>query len=359
MLQVREDFNLVGRCLREAQREGTMPDELPDVGTLTERWATIPSVTGDETALLRVVEADLIAQQWPVLRIAVERGRYNLLAGEKRGKVIFSTHLDTVPPFFSPRWEGDRLLGRGVSDAKGAAAAMFIAATWLRERVRDVSILYVVGEEGSSDGAKAAQAAGLGFDYVINGEPTDNTFASWQKGTLRVTLTTRGTPCHSGYPEQGESAIHRLVGILGTLLVAEWQSSVELGQETVNIGSISGGLADNVLAPEASARLMFRTVRPYQVTLERLKAITKDAAFIDVEGGCDPLPIYSPPGYQSKPVAFGSDLTYLRQIGTPVMIGPGSILVAHTAREAIARADLARAVELYKEAGSFFHGGVE
>lgn len=334
-----------------------MSDGLPDVGKLTERWTNIPSVTGDETALLQQVEEDIASQRWPVLRIPVDRDRYNILAGEKQGRVLFSTHLDTVPPFFPARWEADTLLGRGVADAKGAAAAMLLAATWLREREGDVSILYVVGEEGDSDGAKAAALAGLKFDFVINGEPTDNVFASWQKGTLRLTLTTAGEACHSGYPEQGESAIHRLIQILGTLLVTEWQSSIELGRETVNIGSVSGGVADNVLAPEASARLMFRTVSPWRETLDQLEAVVGDSASVKVDGGCDPLPIHCPPGYQSEPVAFGSDLPYLREIGNPVMVGPGSILVAHTAAEAVAGVDLERAVELYKETGRILHGG--
>jgi acetylornithine deacetylase len=336
-----------------------MPDGLAEVGKLTQRWANIPSVTGDEIMMLRQVEDDLAAQDWSVTRVPVGKNRYNILAGEKRGRVLFSTHLDTVPPFFPPRWEENTLLGRGVVDAKGAAAAMLLAATWLRERVGDVSILYVVGEEGDSDGAKAAVRAGLKFDFVINGEPTDNMFASWQKGTLRLTLSTAGEACHSGYPEQGESAVHRLVQILGSLLVTEWQSSVDLGRETVNIGTICGGLADNVLAPEASARLMFRTVSPWRDTLDQLKAVVGDAASVEVNGGCDPLPIHSPSGYQSKPVAFGSDLPYLKEIGRPVMIGPGSILVAHTAAEAVSCADLERAVRLYKEMGNILHGGAE
>jgi acetylornithine deacetylase len=335
-----------------------MSDGLLAVGELTERWANIPSVTGDETELLREVERELVSRHWSISRIPVGRHRYNILAGKRRGKVLFSTHLDTVPPFFGARWEGDVLRGRGVADAKGAAAAMLLAATLLREEESDVSILYVVGEEGVSDGAKAAVGADLKFDYVVNGEPTDNVFASWQKGTLRLSLTTRGRACHSGYPEHGESAIHQLVQILGTLLVNEWESSGELGQETLNIGTISGGLADNVLAPEASARLMFRTVSPWRETLEQLETMVSGAASITADGGCDPLAIYSLPAYPSKPVAFGSDLPYLQEIGTPVMVGPGSILTAHTDDELVSRADLEYAVELYKDAGMILSGGV-
>jgi acetylornithine deacetylase len=335
-----------------------MSDGLLAVGELTERWANIPSVTGNETELLREVERELVSRQWALSRIPVGTHRYNILAGKRRGKVLFSTHLDTVPPFFGARWEGDVLRGRGVADAKGAAAAMLLAATLLRKEDSDVSILYVVGEEGASDGAKAAVGADLKFDYVVNGEPTDNVFASWQKGTLRLILTARGRACHSGYPEHGESAIHQLVQILGTLLVSEWKSSGELGQETLNIGTISGGLADNVLAPEASARLMFRTVSPWRETLEQLETMVGSAAAITAEGGCDPLAIYSPPAYPSKPVAFGSDLPYLQEIGTPVMVGPGSILTAHTDDELVSRADLECAVELYKEAGMILSGGV-
>ncbi len=328
-----------------------MAFESLDVASLTAEWAAIPSPTGHEAHVLRTVEAALEAMGWETHRIAVSGDRFDVLAGPSSGAVVFTTHLDVVPPHIEPRLEGRVLWGRGVADAKGAAAAMTVAANRLRREGLEVSLLFVVGEETDSEGAQAAVAAGLLFDYVVNGEPTENTFASFQKGTLRVTLRTRGLPCHSGYPHMGVSAVDRMLDVLGAVRSTAWPTTPSRGATTLNIGRIEGGVADNVLAPEATARLMFRTIGPAEEVLDLLAQAVRGEAEIEPGKISDPLELYVPPGRPSGPVSFGSDLPYLRAIGVPLMVGPGSILTAHGPDERVPVEELERAVELYTEIG--------
>ncbi len=328
-----------------------------DISELALEWARIPSVTGHEQAILAEVERTLHESGWPVRRIPVSPGRFNLLAGHDSGKLLFSTHLDTVPPYLAPVRDGEVLRGRGVVDAKGIAAALFVAAEILRDKGIEVSILYVVGEETISDGALAAAESGLRFDYVLNGEPTDNVCVSAQKGNLRVSLTTRGRSCHSGYPEQGESAIHSLVELLNDILKKAWRHDAELGPTTVNVGRIEGGVADNVLAETATAHLMIRIVQPWEAVLKELTDFIGDRATVNVEKGVDPLHLCCPSGISSKTVAFGSDLPVLKQVGTPLMLGPGSILRAHGPDEYVTVAELEEAVILYVRIAELIEGG--
>lgn len=322
-----------------------------DMASLILSWAAIPSPTGGEQAVLTCVEHDLAGMGWPILRIPVTAGRYNILAGPATGRLLFTTHLDVVPPHIAPRSDGRVLRGRGVVDAKGSAVALLAAAARLADEGHPVSLLYVVGEEVDSDGARAAASSGLRFDYVLNGEPTENVFASYQKGTLRATIRTCGVSCHSGYPEHGVSAIDRLLEVLADVRRAAWQKSPQRGHTSVNIGLIQGGVADNVLAPDAMARLMFRTIGPCSDVLERLEEVVGDRAVVEGGKTSDPLELHVPPGYPGAPVAFGSDLPYLRAIGIPMMLGPGSILVAHGDDEHLALAELEEAVEMYTSIG--------
>jgi acetylornithine deacetylase len=314
-------------------------------------WAAIPSPTGDEDGILLRVEDDLRESGWDPRRIPVDGSRFDLLAGPPTGRLVFTTHLDVVPPHIPPRRDGGVLRGRGVVDAKGIAVSLLAAASRLRDAGESVSLLYVVGEETDSDGARAAVSAGLCYDYVMNGEPTGNVFASYQKGTLRVAVRTSGVSCHSGYPEHGVSAIDRLIDVLNDVRQEPWPSSPPRGSTTVNIGSIEGGVADNVLAPEACARLMFRTTGPCDDVLDELTHVVRGRAVIEPGKASNPLELYVPPGYPNAPVAFGSDLPYLRAIGVPMMLGPGSILSAHGDNEQVTVTELKEAVDLYAAVG--------
>lgn len=315
-------------------------------------WAGVPSPAGYEQEVLAHVERDLREMGWDTRRIPVDDSRFDVMAGPPVGRVLFTTHLDTVPPHIPPRREGEELLGRGVVDAKGAAVCLMEAAARLRRAGGDVSLLFVVGEETDSDGARAAVSAGLRFEYVVNGEPTGNVFASYQKGTLRATVRTVGVSCHSGYPEHGASAIELLIDTLEDIRRAAWPSSPSRGVTTVNIGRIEGGVADNVVAPEASARLMFRTIGSCDEVAARLVEVVRGRAEVRLGKASDPLELFVPAGYPRAPVAFGSDLPYLRAIGIPLMVGPGSILVAHGPAERVSIEELARAVRLYTEVGA-------
>lgn len=322
----------------------------PSAPDLTLKWASVPSVTGEEQALLKMVEFDLSALGWSVGRIPVTNNdRYNLLAGLESGSVLFSTHLDTVPPYTTPERQGDQLRGRGVLDAKGQAASMLVAASELRDMGVQTSLLFVVGEETDSDGAKAAAECGLAFDYVINGEPTNNRFAAAQKGNLRVELEAFGIACHSGYPEQGRSAIETLLTVLAEMKDVDWPVDDLLGVTTMNIGTIHGGVADNVLADHAVARVMFRTVCPWKTMLERVEELVHGRLTVRFVKGVDPLHLHLPEGFESTVVSFGSDAPHLCRIGTVMMLGPGSILRAHGVDEYITIGELDEAVSLYKE----------
>ncbi|HET9454993.1 MAG TPA: M20/M25/M40 family metallo-hydrolase, partial [Gemmatimonadaceae bacterium] len=232
-----------------------------DVVELAARMMEIDSTSGSEGALVDWLENYLAGLEWRVQRIPVTPGRDDLLAtwGDAH-EITLSTHLDTVPPFIPPRLEGDTLWGRGACDAKGIAAAMIVAAGQLRERGVPVGLLLVVGEEVSHDGAVAANAFPTTSRVLINGEPTESTLATGTKGAMRVTLRTAGQAAHSAYPHLGRSATSALAKLLVELESLELPRDAQLGDTTINVGVIGGGVADNVVAPAAEARLMARLV---------------------------------------------------------------------------------------------------
>jgi acetylornithine deacetylase len=279
-------------------------------------------------------------------------GRHNILAVDKNvvPDLLFTTHLDTVPPFIPPVDEGDRLRGRGTCDAKGAAAAMLTALHRLRASgEKRVGLLLLVGEETDSDGAKAAvQGFAPHVRWIINGEPTNLKLASAQKGTLAFRLRTVGQAAHSAYPELGRSAVHQLIDATHAIIHARWPSVEPLGETTVNIGLVSGGIAINVLAPQAEARGIFRlTVSQQDVSQQVLQLLPSDVTFERVTG-TDPTQFHVPPGESAEVVPFGSDVPYLRVLGTPLMLGPGSIHHAHTAHEFVLKKDLDAAAHKYE-----------
>jgi acetylornithine deacetylase len=265
--------------------------------------------------------------------------------------VTFSTHVDTVPPFIPPRREGGRLWGRGTCDAKGIAATMITAAERLRDEGRAVAVLLVVGEETAHDGAMAANAwavaHGVRSRALINGEPTESTVALGTKGALRLTLRTEGRACHSAYPHLGVSATMGLVRLLGELDALELPEDPTLGPTTINVGSLRGGVADNVVAPWAEARLMVRLVTEADAIKERLVAWVAGRATIAWGEEVPLVRLGSVDGLPTSVAAYATDVPVLRAWGTPYLFGPGTIHVAHTDEEHVEEAELLAAVESY------------
>jgi len=313
----------------------------------------IDSTSGREGDVVAFAETRLRERDWPVTRIPVTPGRDCLLASESANpRVTLSTHLDTVPPYFAPTKNGDTLHGRGACDAKGIAASMIVAAERLRARNVPVALLLVVGEETNHDGAKAANtwaAANLAgaSRALINGEPTASTLALGTKGAMRVTVRTSGSAAHSAYPELGDSAIVRLVRLLGEMETVALPSDSVLGPTTINVGTISGGVADNVVAPWAEARLMARLVTPAGEVWEILERWAAGRATLE-QGVTVPLVrLPSLHGFPTSVAAFATDIPSLTNWGTPYLFGPGSIHVAHTPNEHVSISELERAVDAY------------
>lgn len=275
--------------------------------------------------------------------------RRNVIAAAGEPHVVFSTHFDCVPPFFPSRIEGHLLYGRGACDAKGILAAQVAAAERLRAsgEVR-VGLVFVAGEERGSDGAKAANRIGSKTTYLINGEPTDLRLATATRGCFRVRLRSTGKAAHSGYPELGESAIDKLIECLNALRAASWPADPVLGDTHYTVGLISGGVAPNVIPPHAEAEVFFRTVGDHAA----IRATLTDAIAgrVAVEEILE-LPVahlHTVPGFETAAFSFFSDVPFLSNWGTPLLIGPGSIHVAHTEGEHIRIDELLQAVDVYE-----------
>ena len=325
-----------------------------DVRGLAVALMAVESTSGNEGAVIGLADDLLRGRGWDTTRIPVSPGRDCVLASTNGDPdVTFSTHLDTVPPFIPPRIEGDRLHGRGACDAKGIAASMVIAAERLREQGRHVALLFVIGEETCHDGAHAANQWALAHlserpRLLINGEPTESTLAVGTKGAQRVILRTTGKAAHSAYPHMGQSATHDLVRLLGELDGIEWPRDALLGQTTVNIGSLEGGVADNVIAPSAEARLMFRLVTPAEEIQARVEQWVAGRASLEWGVMVPPVRLAIRDGFPTSVAAFATDIPELGAWGTPCLFGPGSVHVAHTAHEHVSVRDLAVAVDAYE-----------
>jgi len=315
---------------------------------LTKSLVNIPSVTGEEGACAEFLRCELQARGYQVELQEVTRGRPNIMAFHGRPEVVLSTHLDTVPPFVPADEDDESIYGRGSCDAKGILASQILAAERLRqEGVRDFGLLFLVGEETSSDGAQAANSVPPGSKYIINGEPTENKLVIGSKGNLRLDLNTRGRMAHSAYPHLGESAIEKLLDILTDLRRLALPRDPMLGASTMNIGIIAGGRAANVVPDEARAELLFRTVRDSTELRAQLHRL--------LEGRCEYVFVRDTPalmmekldGYETDVVAFTTDLPSLTRWGRPCLLGPGSIRDAHTDHERVRKVDLVRAVNLY------------
>ena len=276
--------------------------------------------------------------------------RINVIAAVGEPEVVFSTHFDCVPPFFPSCIENGLLFGRGSCDAKGILAAQVAAAERLRAAGETrIGLVFVAGEERGSDGAKAANRIGSKTRFLINGEPTDLRLGAATRGCFRVRLTARGKAAHSGYPELGESAIEKLIDCLMALRSAPWPSDPLLGTTHYTVGLINGGVAPNVIPPTAEAEVFFRTVGESAPVRELL--MTTLGGRVDVQEILE-LPavrMHTVPGFETSVFSYFSDIPFLTNWGTPLLLGPGSIHVAHTDREHIAIDELNRAVDIYEK----------
>jgi acetylornithine deacetylase len=315
----------------------------------------VESITGYEKAVGEFLFATLSqltsASGGNLERMNVGPERFNVLATWGTPSVVLSTHMDTVPPFFSSREDADFVRGRGACDAKGIAAAMICAAELLcASGARNFGLLFVVGEEKDSLGALAAARDPRGTKFLINGEPTENKLALGSKGSLRFVLTARGQLAHSAYPELGESAIEKLLDALNAARKIPLPQDALLGKSTLNIGTIGGGRAPNVIADEAHAELMFRTVGDPEPIRAALRAAVDGRVEIEEALHTPALHLEAVPGFETTVVAYTTDIpNFGGAWGNPLLIGPGSIHVAHTSEERIPKKELVEAIEIYKQ----------
>ncbi|MBZ5694414.1 MAG: M20/M25/M40 family metallo-hydrolase [Acidobacteriia bacterium] len=326
-----------------------------NVFELTRALVDIESITDNEAAVAAYLEdylAKLAAHSGgQVERMEVEPGRFNILAAWGKPVVTLSTHMDTVPPFFPSREDAEFIWGRGSCDAKGIIASMVAAAEKLfGEGVKNFALLFVVGEERNSAGAAVAARAPRGSKYLVNGEPTENKLALASKGALRFELAARGKMAHSAYPELGESAIEALLDALDAIRRIPLPEDALLGKCTMNIGTISGGRAPNVVPDAAKAEILVRLVGdPAPLREAFARAIGKRAQLNEIL--CiPPIRFQSVDGMPTTVVSYTTDVpVFGRSWGEPLLLGPGSIHVAHTADERISKRELSDAVTIYAD----------
>lgn len=345
-----------------------MRSDAVDIVALTRALVDIDSTTGREGDAGRWLADYLRGRGCAVVEQKVDDGRFNVIAtppavgadlGRPSGSggassaptITFSTHFDCVPPFFPSRVDGDRLYGRGSCDAKGILAAQVAAADRLwRDGETHVGLLFVVGEERGSDGARIANdapdGAMSGSRFLINGEPTDNRLGRATRGILRFKLRASGRAAHSSFPELGESAIDKLIDALIELRSIALPDDPVLGRTHYTVGLISGGVAPNVVSPAAEAEVMFRTVSD---AAQVRRAVTPLERRVTIEHVLDvpPVRLKTVPGFDAAVFPYTTDIPFLARWGEPLLFGPGSIHVAHTADEFVSIAELRAAADHY------------
>jgi len=317
---------------------------------LAKSLVDIPSVTGDEAALADFLCALLAEERFDVRSQDVEAGRRNLLAVlADKPAVILCTHMDTVPDWVAAGEDDTHLYGRGACDAKGIMAAMIVAAGELRdEGLKDIGLLFLVGEETDSVGAKKANLMSPGSKFIIVGEPTGNKLATAHKGVLTLTLKAGGKTAHSAYPERGESAILKLLDVLSDIRKLDFGRDPVLGPTVMNVGRINGGTASNVIPGTAEAVLSYRTGVSPDLVLSGIRSATADRADIAVRTKSQPQVLFTLAGFPSELMPYGTDIPYLTAFGRPLLLGPGSVLEAHVENERVEKKQLEEAVVLYK-----------
>jgi acetylornithine deacetylase len=323
----------------------------------TRQLCEIESTTYHEGAVGDFLADFLSRRGWAVEKTPVPQPsegatggeRWNVYAGRpgQTPDLVFSTHMDTVPPYIPFSEDAEFMYGRGVSDAKGIIAAQVAAAEALRAAGYRVGLLFVSGEERDSAGAKAANLTPKGNRFLINGEPTENRLALASKGALRAAFRSTGKMAHSAYPELGESAIHKLVQVLAKLLAMPLPELEGIGPSTLNIGQIHGGHAPNVIADQAEAQVLVRTVTDSAEVRAALKEVAGDLAEVEFTLDTPFVRFRAVEGLPTMVAKFSTDIPQLSNWGEPLLLGPGSILVAHTPNEKLAKKESLEAVELY------------
>jgi acetylornithine deacetylase len=323
-----------------------------DVFKLTRELIDLPSVTGAELEIGNFLGELLSRFGYQVELQEVANDRANVIAATGApARVVLSTHMDTVPRFIESSEDDEFIYGRGACDAKGIIASQIAASEKLRaDGMTEIGLLFTVDEEVTSAGAKVANDHPLASscEYLINGEPTDNQLAVGTKGSLQVTITTEGRAAHSAYPERGDSAIEKLLDVLTDIRRIEWPSDGVFGDTTCNIGVISGGTRANVIPDAAQTTLQIRLATNADAVKGLLESAIADRAALDYKSTHDPVRLLALDGFEQTIVRFTTDIPYLTNWGKPLLIGPGSILDAHTEHERVAKSELLKAVEIYR-----------
>lgn len=346
-------------CILVSIMSSTSSPAIVDPIELTRQLCEIESTTYHEGNVGIFLAEFLSSHGWKVEKTPVPQpaesatagDRWNVYAGVsgQTPELVFSTHMDTVPPYIPFSEDNEFMYGRGVSDAKGIIAAQVAAATALRQAGFRVAMLFVSGEERDSAGAKAANLAPKGSRFLINGEPTDNRLALASKGALRAVFKATGRMAHSAYPELGDSAVHKLVEVLGRLLDLPLPSIEDVGPSTLNIGQIHGGHAPNVIADRAEAQVLVRLVGDSAPIRTALIEACGDQAEVDFTLEIPFVRLRAVEGLPTMVAKFTTDIPQLSNWGEPLLLGPGSIHVAHTPHEKLAKKELLEAVQLYIE----------
>jgi acetylornithine deacetylase len=326
---------------------------------LTRRLVDIESITYNEGAVGAFLAEFLANRNFSVEKMPVEQHKESRSTGERSNvyacvpgqipDVVFSTHMDTVPPFMPSSEDEEFIYGRGSCDAKGIIAAQIAAAERLREQGIRIGLLFVAGEERDSAGAKIANEHPRGSRFLINGEPTDNRVALASKGSLRAVIRASGKMAHSAYPALGESATRKLVEALHRILAIPLPVLDDVGPSTLNIGTISGGHAPNVIADHAEAQVMVRLVGDSTETRRAIEQAVEGFATVDFTLEIPFKRLRAIEGLPTMVAAFTTDVPWLDNWGEPLLLGPGSIHVAHTPHEKLAKRELFEAIDLYVE----------
>jgi len=341
---------VTARCSSMIQSPICYPRSPMDIAALTRQLVDIESITGNEGPVGHFLEQELRKLGYNSHRMVVEGERANVWATLPERPVpaiVLSTHMDTVPPFIPSSEDDQNIYGRGSCDAKGIIAAQIAAAERLKEDGVQVGLLFLVGEERDSAGAKLANQEKNGCKFLINGEPTENRIAIASKGSLRVQLTAKGRMAHSAYPELGESAIDKLVETLHRLQQMKLPADPEIGPCTMNIGIIEGGRAPNVIADHARAQLLYRLVGPAEELKNEIIETVGNLAKVEFTLEIPAVRLRTFEGLPTMVAAFTTDIPALGNWGQPLLLGPGSIHVAHTEGEYLPKKQLQECVELY------------
>ncbi|KCV70335.1 hypothetical protein H696_02662 [Fonticula alba] len=331
------------------------------VDTLRE-MVRIESISGNELRMSQWLADRLMGAGWDVEQQQVEPSRYNVLAyhpaNRHRLKALFSSHIDTVPPFLPFSENAETMFGRGTADAKGSVSAMIHAAESLNSTIAAVEgvidptqlgLLFVVGEEVNHIGMRHANELNLhSVEHFVSGEPTESLLAVGHKGMWKFRLEIFGRAAHSGYPHLGESAISPMLDLLRELNTMALPVSDLLGPTTLNIGILGGGVAANVVPDYASAEIMVRVSTNLAEVKTLIERVVRDRATITDLSENEPFICDTIPGFNTTIVAYNTDLPFFEGDHKSYLLGPGSITVAHTDDEQISKRELVDAVGLFR-----------